>query len=164
MAGNGKAYPENDCAKFRKLISAYVDNETGSLESESVSEHIAACPLCKRELANLYSVRDMVKSVYAPKEKVDFSSSIMARINASCGVRKKTGKSADDISVRILKYGMVAALVFIALGSTVFYSQAQTKKLMAEKRKFDTYVVEHSIQTAVNSEQSRQVITVNFEK
>lgn len=165
MTDKSRQRVENECAKFKKLMSAYIDDETGSPECESVSIHVAECSSCKRELTNLYAMRDMIKNVYAPKENVDFSSSIMVRINPP-GVKGKCRcqPKKSGLGIRIVKYGAVAAVVFAALGGTLLYSGTQTKKIMAEKRKFDTYVVEHATQTADYANASSQVIAVNFEK
>lgn len=157
-----KTSGENKCLKFKKTISAYSDNEADIFENEAVTEHIAGCPNCKREVANLYVIKGMIKSVYAPKENVDFSASVMGRINSRCKsfYEKKEDRSSFS---KIVKYSAVAAVVFLALGITILYSQNQTKKMLAEKRKFDTYVVEHSTQIADENEVS-QVISVSFEK
>lgn len=165
MTDKSRQRVENKCAKFKKLMSAYIDEETGSPECESVSAHVAECPSCKRELTNLYAMRDMIKNVYAPKDNVDFSSSIMDRINPP-GIKGRCRFQAKKagLGVRIVKYGAVAAVVFAALGVTLLYSSNQTEKMMADKRKFDTYVVEHSTQTADYANASSQVIAVNFEK
>lgn len=166
MTGNGKARKNNaECANIKKLISEYIDGETGPAENESVSAHISRCPSCKLEIANMYSMREMIKNVYSVKEKVDFSSSIMARVKTKDAFAKKFPKeSKTPLHVTMLRYGAVAAAVFIALAATVLYSQNKTRNTLAEKRKFDTYVVEHSIQTAGDIDSSSQVIAVNFEK
>lgn len=166
MTGSGKARKESaECLNIRRLISEYIDGETGPAENESVTDHISRCSVCKNELANMYAMREMVKNIYYVKEKVDFSSSIMARVKTKEAFVKKHPKAEKTpLHVTIARYTAVAAVVFIALAVTVLYSQNQKQNTLAEKRKFDTYVVEHSIQTAGDIDSSSQVIAVNFEK
>lgn len=161
MAGYTKL--NGGCVMFRKLMSAYIDDQTGEAETRSLSDHVASCPSCKRELANLYVMRDMIRSSYAPKGEVDFSASIMMRINP---VKRSEPLPKKNFGSRVFRYGAAAALLFAALGITVLYSQSQTRSMMAEKRKFDTYMVEHAEQYAGNtgSAVAASVISVNFEK
>ncbi len=152
----------DECVMFRKLMSAYIDDQTGEAETRSLSDHVASCPSCKRELANLYVMRDMIRSSYAPKGEVDFSAAVMARINP---VKRAAPAPVKKIGDRALRYGVAAALLFAALSSTVLYSQSKTRSMMAEKRKFDTYMVEHAEQYAGSGGAvAASVISVNFEK
>lgn len=155
---------KDECAVYKRLMSAYIDEETNQWETRALTEHIATCQSCKRELANLYVVKDMIKSCHAPKGEVDLSSNIMARIKY-CKSDNKVA-SRKDIGTRAYAYGIVAALLLLAISSTVFYSQTQSDTMVAEKCKFDTYVVEHVKQYAVNSDTiaTASVISANFEK
>ena len=129
----------DECAIFRKLVSAYVDGQTGEAETRRLSDHASSCRSCKRELANLYAMRDMIKNAYAPKGDIDFSASIMARITP---VKREDTTHIKKYSDRALRYGVAAVLLFAVVCGTVIYSQFQTRSMMAEKRKFDTYMIE----------------------
>ncbi|MBQ3033898.1 MAG: zf-HC2 domain-containing protein [Deferribacterales bacterium] len=156
---------KDNCADYKKLISAYIDNETSQKETAFLSSHLLECSQCKRELANLYTVRDMVKSCYTPKGEVDFSSDIMAKIRYSKSGTKSS--SSKRLSAKAYGYGIVAALLLLAISSTVFYSQSRYNNMMAEKRKFDTYMVEHINQQSGETGAAlatASVISTNFEK
>lgn len=154
---------KNNCIIFRKLLSAYIDNETTHIESENITDHISICPSCKIELSNLYKMRDMIKNTYVKKYEVDFSSNIMGRVKFS----QKKEKHKKNF-FKVMSYGSIAAVLLLVLTATIFYSQSKTKALLAEKRKFDTYVVEHtkefSDKNYKKSDNSSFVISVNFEK
>ncbi|MCL6621979.1 MAG: zf-HC2 domain-containing protein [Syntrophobacterales bacterium] len=42
-----------DCVHIRERLSAYLDGETTTAETELVARHLADCPECRRELAAL---------------------------------------------------------------------------------------------------------------
>ncbi len=71
---------KKECVDIRPLLYAYIDNELAGEQSSIVTSHISECESCKAQLASMYRVRDMVKSVYAPKEDIDLSKKIMANI------------------------------------------------------------------------------------
>ncbi len=71
---------KQECVDIKPLLYAYIDNELAGEQSSIVTSHISECESCKARLASMYRVRDMVKSVYAPKEDIDLSKKIMANI------------------------------------------------------------------------------------
>ncbi len=157
----------DNCIAFKKLMTAYIDNEINHAETENLMEHISVCQKCKNELSNLYTMRQMIKSTYIPKEEVNFTKNIMDRIKTS-SLKVESKSKYNKNFMQLLSYGSIAAVMLLALTATVFYSQSKTKTLMAEKRKFETYVVEHTKEyTAdIKNTQTDQttVISVNFEK
>ena len=64
---------KQECVDIKPLLYAYIDNELTDEQSSIITSHIAECESCKARLAAMYRVRDMVKSVYAPKEEIDLS-------------------------------------------------------------------------------------------
>ena len=68
---------KKECVDIRPLLYAYIDNELAGEQSSIVTSHISECESCKAQLASMYRVRDMVKSVYAPKEDIDLSKKII---------------------------------------------------------------------------------------
>lgn len=130
-----------NCSSIRALLSSYIDNELTDAENVAVTEHISSCESCKKLLSDMYKVQDMVKSVYAPKGDVDFSSKIMANIkhrkpygavsavddkvldkeNIKRG-RRSTKRSIGSILMGKFVFSTVAAAaVLFAIGSTVVY-------------------------------------------
>lgn len=124
-----------NCSSIRMLLSSYIDNELSESENFAVTEHISHCESCKKVLADMYKVRDMVKSVYAPKGDVDFSAKIMANIKH----RKQYGSQENVEKVTTLKSRtskrkikgslfsklvfttVAAATILFAVGGTVVY-------------------------------------------
>ena len=72
---------KKECVDIRPLLYAYIDNELAGEQSSIVTSHISECESCKAQLASMYRVRDMVKSVYAPKEDIDLSKDILRTFN-----------------------------------------------------------------------------------
>lgn len=158
MTGTNKN--NNDCLYYKKLLSEYIDNEVSHTEAENITEHISYCHSCKTELANMYKMRDMIKSTYTQKVEVNFSSNVMAKIKNS-----KKKKSQNKNIFKILSYSSVAAVMLLILTGTVFYSQVKSNALMAEQRKFQTYVVEHTKEFSLDKykkDENSTVISVNF--
>ena len=51
------------CHEIGRLLDAYVDNELDLRASAEISEHVDRCPPCERRLAELESIRRLVKSL-----------------------------------------------------------------------------------------------------
>lgn len=49
-----------DCIKVKRLLSRYLDKETGEAETNLVETHLNSCPLCKKELLEFSRVKELV--------------------------------------------------------------------------------------------------------
>jgi anti-sigma factor RsiW len=72
---------EMDCSRYRKLLSAYLDNELLEDELAEVNEHLKVCPGCTRELERLRLVQTLYKleleNKVAPQPSFDFSQRVV---------------------------------------------------------------------------------------
>ncbi len=50
----------NDCRDVGRHLSAYVDGELGREEAQRVVSHLASCPLCREEAADLERVKRLL--------------------------------------------------------------------------------------------------------
>jgi len=49
-----------ECIKVKRLLSRYLDKETGDADSALVEAHIDICPLCKKELSELSRIKELI--------------------------------------------------------------------------------------------------------
>ena len=156
---------KKECVDIRPLLYAYIDNELAGEQSSIVTSHISECESCKAQLASMYRVRDMVKSVYAPKEDIDLSKKIMATVN----INNKAKQSLPKIVAgKVLYIAVAAAAVIFAIAATVTYFEKSNPVSveMANQTydKFEDYVLEHYTNSYAGPSAQASVISVNFEK
>lgn len=182
---------KQECVDIKPLLYAYVDNELTSEQSSIVTSHISECESCKAQLAAMYRVRDMVKSVYAPKEDIDLSKKIMANIKFNNKYTKKPAaqvkeeaiekaievKSVNEnikqslpkmVAGKVLYIAVAAAAIVFAIGATVTYFEKSNPVSveMANQtyNNFEDYVLEHYTNSYAGPTAQASVISVNFEK
>ena len=49
-----------ECAKVNKLLSRYLDKETGDADTIMVEAHLSSCSLCKKEFEALIKAKELV--------------------------------------------------------------------------------------------------------
>lgn len=179
---------KKECVDIRPLLYAYIDNELAGEQSSIVTSHISECESCKAQLASMYRVRDMVKSVYAPKEDIDLSKKIMANIKfnnkyskiqttkikenmeeKTVNINNKAKQSLPKIVAgKVLYIAVAAAAVIFAIAATVTYFEKSNPVSveMANQTydKFEDYVLEHYTNSYAGPSAQASVISVNFEK
>lgn len=179
---------KKECVDIRPLLYAYIDNELAGEQSSIVTSHISECESCKAQLASMYRVRDMVKSVYAPKEDIDLSKKIMANIKfnnkygkiqttkikenmeeKTVNINNKAKQSLPKIVAgKVLYIAVAAAAVIFAIAATVTYFEKfnPVSVEMANQTydKFEDYVLEHYTNSYAGPSAQASVISVNFEK
>ena len=182
---------KQECVDIKPLLYAYVDNELTGEQSSVVTSHISECESCKAQLAAIYRVRDMIKSVYVPKEDIDLSKKIMANIKFNNKYAKKpaaqlkedtAGKTIAEttttvnnkqslpkvVAGKVLYIAVAAAAIVFAIGATVTYFEKSNPVSveMANQTydKFEDYVIEHYTNSYAGPSAQASVISVNFEK
>lgn len=177
---------KQECVDIKLLLHAYIDNELTSEQSSVVTSHISECENCKAHLASIYKVRDMIKSVYVPKEEIDLSKKIMANIKFNNKYAKKQTALKENmeekavsvnnaekslpkvIAGKVLYIAVTAAAILFAVGATVTYFENSNNISveMANKTydKFEDYVLEHYTNSYAGPSVQASVISVNFEK
>lgn len=169
-----------ECVDIRPLLYAYIDNELTSEQSSAVTSHISECENCKASLVAIYKMRDMVKSVYAPKEDIDFSKKIMANIKfnskytknaapAGKSAKINAGRSLAKVAAgRLLYITVAAAAIMFAVGATVTYFEKSNPVTVEIANQtydnFEDYVIEHYTNSYIGPTAQASVISVNFEK
>ena len=110
---------ERDCER-RLDAAAYVLCALEEAEAQSFGEHLAACPICRAEVAQLQSVADAlaagVPRVAAPP---GLCARIMATVYAEAELLGAAGRDADRVApARSVRRGLVPALAAaLALGT-----------------------------------------------
>jgi len=63
------------CARFKTLLSRYIDGRLSADETRLVEEHLSGCPDCSRELQALREARELIRSKerLSPPPDMDFS-------------------------------------------------------------------------------------------
>ncbi len=169
------------CVDIKPLLYAYLDNELTSEQSSIITSHIAKCESCKARLAAMYRVRDMVKSVYAPKEEIDLSKKIMANIKFNNKYAKKQTAQLKEsieektkhslpkmVAGKVLYIAVAAAAILFAVGATVTYFEkynpVSVEIANQTYNNFEDYVLEHYTNSYAGLSAQASVISVNFEK
>ncbi len=163
---------KKECVDIRPLLYAYIDNELAGEQSSIVTSHISECESCKAQLASMYRVRDMVKSVYAPKEDIDLSKKIMANIKFNNKYGKiqttKIKENVEEKTVNINNKAKQSLPKIFAIAATVTYFEKSNPVSveMANQTydKFEDYVLEHYTNSYAGPSAQASVISVNFEK
>lgn len=184
---------KQECVDIKPLLDAYIDNELTGEQSSIVTSHISECESCKAQLAAVYRMRDMIKSVYAPKEEIDLSKKIMANIKfnnkyakkQTAQIKENTAEKAVEaetvntnekvkqslpkiVAGKVLYIAVAAAAIVFAIGATVTYFEKSNPVSveMANQTydKFEDYVLEHYKNSYAGPTAQASVISVNFEK
>ncbi len=172
-----------ECIDIKSLLYAYIDNELTNEQNMVVTNHISKCPSCKADLASIYRVHDMIKSVYRPTEEIDLSKKIMVNIkfnnkytkNNSATKEKQVNNIKNEsflskvILDKLLYISIVAATIIFVIGVTVTYFEKSNPVYieMANQSyddKYEDYVIEHYTNSYTNISNQASIISVNFEK
>ena len=78
-----------ECIKVKRLLSRYLDKETGEAETTLVATHINTCSLCKKELLELSRVKELVSG----KERITLPESyLVCRLGEEIAREQRTRK------------------------------------------------------------------------
>jgi len=67
------------CARIRKLLHAYVDDELSADLRGEVATHLQCCPLCRQAWARLMQLGDLLRAAPLPALADEFASRVLAR-------------------------------------------------------------------------------------
>ncbi|HCW92380.1 MAG TPA: hypothetical protein DHM44_01725 [Flexistipes sinusarabici] len=149
------------CQKYRKLISLYVDDELSSVHENELFEHIGTCPSCKTALKNESMLKSYIKDSYSGTYNVDFSCSIMAKIENKNNKKKSTFKAVQRSRV------VAGAAVVIVFSSIVTLSALSRTDYFAKNDNSDNlekFVYEHMDKSSPEQQRSFELTSVNFHK
>lgn len=99
-----------NCKKASSLLSRLIDRQLKPSPETELSEHLAVCPACRKELELLQSDRQLLRSLAAPPAPAHLRTRVMAQIRIN---RSKTVAHTTPI-VRALA---TAAAVLLIIGS-----------------------------------------------
>jgi predicted anti-sigma-YlaC factor YlaD len=52
-----------ECAKIKRMLSRYLDKEVSDADSVAIEAHLVNCPLCKKEISELYQVKSFASKI-----------------------------------------------------------------------------------------------------
>ena len=112
------------CIKCRRLLIELSEGQLEGTLAQSISEHLAGCDACRRELYGIQSSLQMMDDAKrfqaAPKPPADFAEQVMDRIRR--GVK-------TSFPFRRLVSGIVAICLVLAIGAiSVFYMEFWEKQ------------------------------------
>ncbi len=81
------------CAKYRKHLHAYIDDELSVRTRQKIDRHLAGCPACRRELNGLLELAPLLQRDEVPPVPVGLSTWIMTEA-ALRKRQKEDGKSS----------------------------------------------------------------------
>ncbi len=104
-----------DCAEIRQHLSEYLDNEAAPVLQRQIKEHLAACPQCRRQLAELHELSQALTALSEP-----LPDGLSARL-ADC----LTQQRREQVSPRrtplhkkaLFKVASIAACLLLCLGA-----------------------------------------------
>ncbi|MBI1956240.1 MAG: zf-HC2 domain-containing protein [Acidobacteria bacterium] len=113
------------CWKYRKLLSAYVDNFLSMAEWEAVREHVEACPACAEQTQQWKSFRKSLRQVPPPPVPADLAFRIRTRLSQERGQQQQPGwvwrwmNQSKPYALPVASGALVALLVFAVLIPTL---------------------------------------------
>lgn len=121
------------CTRVQEIISAFVDSEANPLEQLAMQEHVKSCSVCKRALADQYTLKSLVKTVKRTDPSVDLSANIMKRLSTR----------TPEISVPrkysgIVAAAMMAVVLLVATISVRFENEHAVPPVIADAMQTDT--------------------------
>lgn len=118
------------CDTIEPLLSAWLDGELDARASERVTQHLAGCGACARELAEVAAVRDLTRNLPVRRARAD--------LVAHTPVRSLAQSQPGTRRVRTLAVAAgVLAGVALALGSG---TEPQPPEVPAP---FDVFLADH---------------------
>lgn len=73
-----------NCTQINELLSAYLESELDPTTTLQVANHLEKCPSCEKELNNLITISNLVKSAVKEADKADLSLATRAsKINSN---------------------------------------------------------------------------------
>jgi len=149
------------CRKYRKLISLYVDDELSSVYEDELFEHLCACSSCKTALKNESMLKSYIKDSYSGTYNVDFSRSIMTKIEEKNNKKKMTFKTVQKTKI------IACAALVVIFSSVITISSLSRFDYFARKDNSDNlekFVYEHMDKSSSEQQRTFELTSVNFSK
>ncbi len=103
-----------NCGQVKRLLPPFLDNELSGRKREIITSHLASCPACRAELANLRADLELLKQVAAPEVSPYLIARVMAEVRA-------TRRSAPRGFGRLVGSLAAALVVAVSIGAGVFF-------------------------------------------
>ncbi|HEX4322556.1 MAG TPA: anti-sigma factor [Acidobacteriaceae bacterium] len=101
------------CEQNSTALAAYLDGELGSDEAVAMQQHIAACPRCAAEIAEMVSLR---RSLLAARSRHTPSADFRRRIQQQIAASKAPVPKTKPRLLRFLPYAIpLAAMLLVAI-------------------------------------------------
>lgn len=99
--------------RFRERLSAYIDGELDAGEAASVEAHVAACPACSRDLAELRAVAAALQGL--PSAEPPRSFALTAADVAERAERRRRDIAVLNTRLRLASVGLAVALAVVVV-------------------------------------------------
>lgn len=133
-----------DCSRIDALVTPFVDGELPASDTQAITGHLSACPLCRAKVAAEQSIRTLMQH-----RRAELSACAPPALKARCARLAATARIDAPTTVipmplraqpsplalwrrRVMPLGLAAAL-FLVVGTLVYQATgASTKVLAAE--------------------------------
>lgn len=109
------------CKEIRELLPLYMDNELSSSRMEEVKDHLAACDVCKQELAEL----EMIRQLLADTEEIPLPPEFDERLHKALAECRRDTRSGKNTVIK--RISAVAAVFVIGLFAAAMYNNDVTE-------------------------------------
>ena len=107
------------CEQNPTALAAYLDGELGSDEAVAMQQHIAACPRCAAEIAEMISLR---RSLHTARGRHTPSADFRRRIQQQLAVSKAPVPKSKPGILRFLPYAIPLAAMLLLVAVLLQYS------------------------------------------
>ncbi len=120
------------CENIQFNLPVYADDRLTDAERAGVEAHLTLCPLCRRKLSELQTIRADLRSLERPELPAHLLVSMRARVAAEIGQTQDKGKSFFSAEARrwlqmtLMPYG-VATVVSVAFAFALLWSLASAE-------------------------------------
>ncbi|MFC1735924.1 zf-HC2 domain-containing protein [Candidatus Hydrogenedentota bacterium] len=111
-----------DCEETRAVISAYLDGELGSKESDALLDHVETCESCGRDLEELQQVSRLYKELEEPIAPTDIEERVLSKvgvlhISKSQQLEKRPFFFRPAPALAAVLVAVVAGLIYVQLNA-----------------------------------------------
>lgn len=102
----------NRCSEVKRLMTAWLDGELEPARRDAVARHLAACVVCRTEMAALQADRQVLASSRTPEPSPFLLTRVMAEV-------RRTRPARVWLPVPVLRIAAAVLLVTASLGTGI---------------------------------------------
>ncbi len=104
------------CDKFKKLFSAYIDNEISNTEKNELEHHLDECPSCKSTVEQLDYTRKRIVALPHVRSNQNFDIVLHAKLRRQIRREQQSRLSLPSWETSKLPLVATVAVLFLAMG------------------------------------------------